>query len=186
VLGSTAQPGRAGEASAALFGRRRSLPGAPAVAGLVLVLAAALAGCEAPAASGTNSTVDRGAEASVPPPPRPAVVTVTPADGARGRAGGPPGRRVGPAARHGALGEVTGPRGTPVAGSADATRTTWTSSARLAYGTRYTARAVTVDGTGKESVTTSTFTTIAPRVLVKTSISPLTGTEVGVSACRSW
>jgi lipoprotein-anchoring transpeptidase ErfK/SrfK len=75
---------------------------------------------------------------------------------------------------------LTGPKGVVVPGAADPAGTTWTSSGALAYATRYTTRAVAVDPAGKETVRTSTFTTAAPKKLVKTSISPLTGTEVGV------
>ncbi|GAB3652994.1 Ig-like domain-containing protein [Actinocorallia lasiicapitis] len=112
--------------------------------------------------------------------PKPATVTVTPADGsAKAR----PDRPVRVAVTDGNLAEVvlTG-AGKTIKGSFDAGRTTWVAARNLAPGTRYTLTATAENSGGAKTSTTSTFTTLTPAKPLKIAdITPgVKGETVGV------
>jgi lipoprotein-anchoring transpeptidase ErfK/SrfK len=111
--------------------------------------------------------------------PQAVKVSFTPASGARAAS---PDEPVVVQAEGGRLRAVvvTASTGEKLKGDLDAEQTTWTASERLAYGVRYTARVTAVDEQGSERVATSSFRTLVPATKLTTSISPLTGTEVGV------
>lgn len=71
-------------------------------------------------------------------------------------------------------------KGAALPGSMAADGTRWRATGPLAYGARYTAMVTAVDGSGALSTTRTAFTTLRPRHLLTTSISPLHGSTVGV------
>jgi lipoprotein-anchoring transpeptidase ErfK/SrfK len=111
--------------------------------------------------------------------PTPLVVEVSHAAGARGVRPDEPvhisvtGGRI----ERVTLAPATGPA---VEGELDPDGAAWATRAVLRYGTRYTARVTAVDASGARHTKATAFTTLTPKKMVKTSISPLTGTEVGV------
>ncbi len=138
-------------------------------AGLLVVLAA-VAGCTG-GGSGDKSGGASGQAA-------PATVRITPATGATGVA---PGEPVTVTADGGTLAEVAvTTAGSTVAGSYNADRTSWTSTGRLAFGTRYRVAAAAKNGAGQETEGTSAFATAKAAAQVFPAVSPLRGTTVGV------
>jgi lipoprotein-anchoring transpeptidase ErfK/SrfK len=74
---------------------------------------------------------------------------------------------------------VTGVGGA-VKGAMDAAKTTWTSTAKLGFGARYTVIAEATNATGQKTTKTSAFTTAKASKTVFPAVSPLRGTTVGV------
>lgn len=157
----------------ARVGRRRAVP--RWAAGLLVVLAAA-AGCtggdsdEGPGGTGGGS----GTRAQTP-----AQVRIEPAADATGVSPADP---VTVTASGGTLGEVrvATAAGSTVAGKYDADRTSWTTTGRLAFGTRYKVVARATNEAGQEASGTSVFTTAKATRQVFPAVSPLRGTTVGV------
>jgi lipoprotein-anchoring transpeptidase ErfK/SrfK len=85
-------------------------------------------------------------------------------------------------AKNGTLADVSvsGTDGTVLAGSLNADRTAWTSDGLLTLSTRYIASARAVDAKNRSTTTMTTFSTLTPSKILKTSISPLNGSTVGV------
>ena len=75
---------------------------------------------------------------------------------------------------------VTGPDGQPLDGQFAKGHRSWTSTALLAYGTRYKMSVVGVNRSGAVTRRTSSFTTLQPAALLSASVMPLDGETVGV------
>jgi lipoprotein-anchoring transpeptidase ErfK/SrfK len=75
---------------------------------------------------------------------------------------------------------VTAPGGQQVRGSLDGGKTTWTSRAKLAFGTKYQVSATATNGSGKQTTATSAFTTASAKVQAFPAVSPLRDSVVGV------
>jgi lipoprotein-anchoring transpeptidase ErfK/SrfK len=75
---------------------------------------------------------------------------------------------------------VVDSRGRAVDGALDGTKTRWTAGAPLTVAQHYRVTAKAIDATGKALERTAFFSTIKPKVTLKTSISPLSGSVVGV------
>ena len=75
---------------------------------------------------------------------------------------------------------MTGKKDRPVAGSMSADGASWTATGELGLNTRYSVRATAANAQGATSSTESSFTTVAPKARLTTSISPLNGSTVGV------
>lgn len=69
--------------------------------------------------------------------------------------------------------------GTPVAGTVSADRTRWTATERLAFDTEYVFSYTVLDPAGRETVETSTFTTVEPANEADAAMFPLDGSTVG-------
>jgi lipoprotein-anchoring transpeptidase ErfK/SrfK len=155
----------------------------PQVIGLaVLVVVALVAGVVAltrsprggsPAASAGGN---RGGAAKDAPPVR---LSTKPADRADGV---PLDARVRVDAAQGRITEVevTPPSGKALAGSLTSDGHTWRSSGPLAPGTRYRVSVSAADAAGAITRRVSSFTTLTPSNVLKTSIMPLNGQTVGV------
>jgi lipoprotein-anchoring transpeptidase ErfK/SrfK len=152
-------------------GRRR-------VAG-VLVLLAAVAGCTGGGTSGAGGSPGAGGgPAASERAAAPAQVRIEPAAGVTGVAPSDP---VTVTAERGTLDEVAvTTAGDAVAGSYSADRRRWTSTGRLAFGTRYQVVASAANEAGQETRGTSTFATATAAAQVFPAVSPLRGTTVGV------
>jgi lipoprotein-anchoring transpeptidase ErfK/SrfK len=141
-----------------------------------LFVLATVAGCDTGSPQGSVG----GGSAPAPvvqltaPAPK---VTITPQDGDRTVRTD---ARVKVVVEHGKLASVTvAGKGAPkVAGKLSSDRTSWTATSGLRYGTRYTTT-VRLAGTSADPVT-SAFATAPAKKLLTTSISPLTGSQVGV------
>ena len=156
----------------ARVGRRGVVPSwAP---GLLAVLAAA-AGCTGGGSGGS----DGGGGGSARGQAAPAQLEIEPAADATGVSPGDP---VTVTATGGTLGkvEVAAAAGPTVGGRYDADRTTWTTTDRLAFGTRYKVVARATNEAGQEALGTSVFTTAKATKQVFPAVSPLRGTTVGV------
>ena len=156
----------------ARVGRRGVVPSwAP---GLLVVLAAA-AGCTGGGSGGS----DGGGGGSARGQAAPAQLEIEPAADATGVSPGDP---VTVTATGGTLGkvEVAAAAGPTVGGRYDADRTTWTTTDRLAFGTRYKVVARATNEAGQEALGTSVFTTAKATKQVFPAVSPLRGTTVGV------
>jgi lipoprotein-anchoring transpeptidase ErfK/SrfK len=148
------------------MGRRRVVP--QWMAGLMVVLAA-VAGCTSGGSGDGRATEQQSA---------PAQVRIVPAAGATGVA---PGEPVTVTAQGGTLGDVAvTAAGEALAGKFSADRTTWTSTGRLAFGTRYQVVATAKNAAGQEARQASAFATAKPAAQVFPAVSPLRGTTVGV------
>lgn len=147
------------------------------VAGPLVVLAA-VAGCsggggDAPAGGGTAQGQDQGQQQQEEAPP--ATVAVSPRADAAAVAPVDP---ITVKATGGTLDGVTVSGG--VKGALDAGKTTWTSTGKLAFGTRYTVTAKATNATGQTATATSAFTTAKAAATVFPAVAPLSGTTVGV------
>ncbi|HVD27229.1 MAG TPA: Ig-like domain-containing protein, partial [Mycobacteriales bacterium] len=109
----------------------------------------------------------------------PAQVEIEPAADATGVSPGDP---VTVTATGGTLGEieVASAAGPAVGGRYNADRTSWTTTDRLAFGTRYKVVARATNEAGQEALGTSVFTTAKATKQVFPAVSPLRGTTVGV------
>lgn len=148
------------------------------IAGLLVVLAA-VAGCtgggsdDPGPADQSQGQGEQGGDQQEQAPP--ATVAVTPKTGTAGVA---PGDQVTVRADGGTLASVTVSGG--VTGTMDAARTTWTSTSKLKFATRYTVTAEATNPGGQTATTTSAFTTVKAARTVFPAVSPLNGTTVGV------
>jgi lipoprotein-anchoring transpeptidase ErfK/SrfK len=134
-------------------------------AALTLVAVATLTGCQGNAASPSTTGVAGSVTSSsstTSPEPTPAQVSVSPADDARGV---PPSEPVVVKATTGTLGEVTvvDGKGRAVKGELDSAGV-WQSTQRLAPSAAYTVTTTATGPDGTPSKTTSTFTTLKPKV----------------------
>ena len=131
------------------------------VAGLALV-AACSGGVDSPATDNVAGSASSSSSSSSSATPTPAVLTITPAEGATGVL---PTEPVVVAATVGTLAEVTvvDAKGRKVAGELGDDGT-WTSSGLLAPSAAYTVSAKATGEDGTPSTTTSTFTTLKPKV----------------------
>jgi lipoprotein-anchoring transpeptidase ErfK/SrfK len=75
---------------------------------------------------------------------------------------------------------VVDSRGRAVDGALDGSKTRWTAGAPLLVAQHYRITAKAMDGAGKALERTAVFSTVKPKATLKTSISPLSGAEVGV------
>jgi len=75
---------------------------------------------------------------------------------------------------------VVDSRGRAVNGALDATKTRWTAGAPLTVAQHYRVTAKAIDASGTALERTAIFSTLKPKVTLKTSISPLSGAVVGV------
>lgn len=75
---------------------------------------------------------------------------------------------------------VVDSRGRAVDGALDGTKTRWTAGAPLTVAQHYRVTAKAIDATGKALERMAFFSTLKPKVTLKTSISPLSGSVVGV------
>ena len=149
-------------------------------AGLLVVLAA-VAGCTG-GGSGSGGQAGSGdgdrSGAATSQPAAPAQVRIVPAANATGVA---PGEPVTVSAQGGTLDDVKlTAAGAAVAGKYSADRTGWTSTGRLAFGTRYQVVASAKNAAGQEASGTSRFATAKAAAEVFPAVSPLRGTTVGV------
>jgi lipoprotein-anchoring transpeptidase ErfK/SrfK len=153
------------------------------VVGLAVVLAAA-AGCTSSgngassAAGGGDKSAGGSSSQASQPPAEPATVAFLPAANAAAVAPGDP---VKVTATGGTLTTVTVTgTGGAVKGAMDAAKTTWTSTAKLGFGARYTVTAEATNATGQKTTKTSAFTTAKASKTVFPAVSPLRDTTVGV------
>jgi lipoprotein-anchoring transpeptidase ErfK/SrfK len=107
------------------------------------------------------------------------TVAFQPAANASDVAPGPP---VVVKAAGGTLGtvRVASAAGGQLAGRLDAAKTTWTSTDKLAFGTRYRVTATAVDAAGKAATATSAFTTVKARAQIFPAVAPLRDSVIGV------
>jgi lipoprotein-anchoring transpeptidase ErfK/SrfK len=157
----------------ARVGRRRVVPG-------LLVVLAAAAGCTGGGSGDGSGGSDGGGGATASEQQAaPAQVEIEPAADATGVAPGDP---VTVTATGGTLGkvEVAAAAGPTVGGKYNADRTSWTTTDRLAFGTRYKVVARATNEAGQEALGTSVFTTAKATKQVFPAVSPLRGTTVGV------
>jgi lipoprotein-anchoring transpeptidase ErfK/SrfK len=75
---------------------------------------------------------------------------------------------------------VVDSRGRAVDGALDATKTRWTAGAPLTVAQHYRVTAKAIDASGTALERTAIFSTLKPKITLKTSISPLSGAVVGV------
>jgi lipoprotein-anchoring transpeptidase ErfK/SrfK len=75
---------------------------------------------------------------------------------------------------------VVDSRGRAVEGALDATKTRWTAGAPLTVAQHYRVTAKAIDASGTALERTAIFSTLKPKITLKTSISPLSGAVVGV------
>jgi lipoprotein-anchoring transpeptidase ErfK/SrfK len=158
--------------------RSRGLAAAVAVVAAA-ALASACQSSHAPMAAAPGSSTSSSSTSSSPTPtPTPAELTVSPADHATGVL---PTQPVTVKATSGTLGEVgvVDAKGTAVKGAL--TRGVWKSAGRLAPSTTYTVTAKATGPDGTPSTTTSTFTTLTPKVTATYGIL-YSGLTVGVGA----
>lgn len=147
-----------------MVGTTRRTLGIAAAATLVAV--AALTGCQgtvaSPSTTGVAGSVTSSSSSTSSPEPTPAEVSVSPADDATGVL---PNEPVVVKATTGTLGDVTvvDGLGRAVKGKVDATGA-WTSTQRLAPSAAYTVTTKATGPDGSPSTTTSTFSTIKPKV----------------------
>ncbi|HEU4349570.1 MAG TPA: Ig-like domain-containing protein [Actinoplanes sp.] len=139
----------------------------------LIVAVVAVAGCSS-GSGGPAGPADGGAQQQGAP----AQVRIVPAADATGVA---PAEPVTVTAQGGTLGDVAvTAAGRPLTGRYGADRTTWTSTGRLAFGTRYQVVATAKNTAGQEARQTSTFATAKAAAQVFPAVSPLRGTTVGV------
>lgn len=93
-----------------------------------------------------------------------------------------PGEPVTVTASEGTLTNVvlTDSKGRQIAGSLDASGSTWTATGDLKVAEHYRVSATGVDAGGRPVQRSGYFATVAPRKVLETSISPLDGQQVGV------
>jgi len=136
-----------------------------------------LSGCTS--GSSAPETVANVAATASPAPVVPAVVEISPADGATKVR---PDKRIRVAVTNGTLSgvEVTTAAGAAVRGTTSGDRRSWTSTAALAPKTKYqvVVRSAAADGSGTDR--TSSFTTLAPKDTASVSIQPRDDWTVGV------
>ena len=146
-----------------------------------MLVAGSLAACQS-ADAGPNPVVTAdpaAAQASAAPTESVAQLEIVPADGATDvRLDAP----VSVAVTQGTVLDVhvTGPDGADVAGHAAIGRQTWASTGALRSNTAYTVTSKAVDDAGRQTSTTSTFTTLTAEHVVDASILPRDGWSVGV------
>ncbi|MGH8970893.1 MAG: L,D-transpeptidase [Actinomycetes bacterium] len=75
---------------------------------------------------------------------------------------------------------VTDHRSRPLAGQVSADGSSWTATGSLRLASSYIVKATAVDAKGLETTTSSSFVTVKPSARLETSISPLSGSTVGV------
>lgn len=161
-------------------GRRGSAVARRLAAGLVVL--AAVAGCtggsDEPAGAGGGSASASTGSGDPPQEAAAAKVSIRPAGNAMAVSPGDP---VTVKATGGTLGSVqVATAGSAVTGALDAARTTWTSSAKLGFGARYTVTAEATNATGQTTTATSAFSTAKATKTIFPAVSPLRGTTVGV------
>ena len=164
-----------------MVGRKQG-PRRLATAVVALAVAATLAGCSGTVRSPATDNVAAGSGSSSSSPsssatPTPAELSITPAQDATSVL---PTEPVVVKATSGTLGEVTvtDADGNQVKGAAGA-EGSWTSSQRLAPDTAYTVTAAATGPDGTPSTTTSSFTTLKPKVIATYGILN-SGETVGV------
>ncbi len=169
-------------------GRTRTSGRRARAAGLLLLapllLAAGCSGNKATSVAtgrdaGVETETGSGASATPAPPVSKARITVAPADGV---AEVEPDKAV---LVHSIAGKLTAVKvtdadGDEVEGELDADATWWRAGDDLALGKTYTVTAAAEDADGVAVKHTSTFSTVKPRRLVRTSVVPLNGETVGV------
>jgi lipoprotein-anchoring transpeptidase ErfK/SrfK len=155
----------------------RDRSGRPRWVAGVLVLLGALAGCTGDGGSGGAGAAPgtAGGGSSAAPAAAPAALAIAPGTGA---AAVPPADPVTVKATGGTLTSVTVSGG--IKGTLDPGKTSWTSTSRLAFGTKYTVTATAANADGKATTSTSAFTTVTAARTVFPAVSPLRGTTVGV------
>ncbi|MFI5557818.1 Ig-like domain-containing protein [Amycolatopsis japonica] len=147
------------------------------VAGFTLAACTSTPSGESPSPGGApGGSQQSGAPA---PEPKPAVMTLTPAQGAANVA---PGEPVTVAVADGKVGEVklTGADGKVVAGKPKEDGSGWESAEPLGYGKSYTVTAAATGTDGKPVTATSTFSTAKPGRQIGVSINLVEGETVGV------
>jgi lipoprotein-anchoring transpeptidase ErfK/SrfK len=167
---------RAGGSTGLTRGRRRVVP-AVALAALMALTACSDSGSsprEAAPRAGAGGVVT-GEPAGVSQ----ARIDVTPAAGTRGVA---PRAEVKVTVEAGTLTDVrlADGKGREVEGKLTDDGSSWSSTEPLAHSRRYTVRAEAADDNGVSTTTTSKFRTVKPKDTLGTSISPLSGSVVGV------
>jgi lipoprotein-anchoring transpeptidase ErfK/SrfK len=144
-----------------------------AAAASLVPLLLVLGGCT----SGTTTPASDAAAAATPTPTASeAVVVMDPADGAVDIA---PDATITVRAERGTLEKVVLSGGAPVPGQLSPDRTTWTATGLFA-GTRYVLSARAEDRHGLSTLTTTTFTTVAPTATAKVKMSPIQDETVGI------
>jgi lipoprotein-anchoring transpeptidase ErfK/SrfK len=153
---------------------------------ILLVLAVAAVGSlgvvtAATAAGGRTTIAVPTAQRQAAGPASAAAVSLTPAAGA---AGVQPATKPTARVLNGAFDDVslTDGDGRPVPGEFDADRTTWTSTAPLAYGTSYTWGGRATGANGAAAPVTGSFATVAPSRRIRGTINIGDGRTVGIAA----
>jgi lipoprotein-anchoring transpeptidase ErfK/SrfK len=155
----------------------------PQVIGLTVLVAVALVAATVALTRSTQGgpeAASRGVAGEQAKKNAPKVrLTTKPADRA---AGVPLDARVRVDAADGRITEVkvTPPSGKALAGATTSAGRTWRSTGALAPGTRYRVSVTAADGDGATTKRVSSFTTLTPSTVLKTSIMPLNGQTVGV------
>ncbi|GIE85376.1 L,D-transpeptidase [Actinoplanes regularis] len=140
--------------------------------------AAATAGGSAPGTANASIQVAAEQAGTVPPPPAPVLLNVVPASGATGVS---PAKPIVVTVESGTLRSVTVTAGkTEIDGSLQADGS-WQSSDDLAYGKSYKVTATAVDSSGAPTEKTSTFKTMQPSHVVKTTfrVNAMTSMKAG-------
>lgn len=130
-------------------------------------------------APATRSTSTTAHPAAAIPAPRPAVVTVMPAFGSQ-RVSPLQSVRVTVTTGHLQAIAVTDAAGRPVPGTFAGDRTSWSTSARLAYGTSYRVSGSAQGTDGRVAPISGAFSTVTPTTQVAAVVSPARGATVGV------
>ncbi len=146
---------------------------------LLLPTACTSRGGVTPAAQAAGASTSSGSSGAETAAAGPVTVTTVPADTSTDV---PLGSPVMVSATHGRLTSVivVDDKARPVEGRTLSGDTVWHATASLRAAQHYRVTAVTVDGAGEATTTTSTFATVAPRTVLTTSISPIDGELVGV------
>ena len=174
-------PGEQDDKAGRAWGRRSVVAGLAAAP--VMVVAACSgsgshSGTGSDAGSGTGAGVGSGVGAAATRTSK-AVVTVTPADGAKRVDFTVP---VQVAVTGGTLGAVTvtGPDGKPVAGVLAPDKLSWTSTGKLSSGTTYKVSATAADSAQVQAVRDTSFVTTTPAKTFAAVYTPDDSTTVGV------
>ncbi len=132
-------------------------------------------------AEGGRTTIATPTGLASPKLGSPAVISYTPATGA---AGVSPASKAGVAVSDGTFTSVTltDEDGKVVAGDLDAAKTTWTSSAPLAYGTTYTWGGAATGSDGATVPLAGSFATVVPSKRIRGTINIGDGRTVGIAA----
>ncbi len=148
----------------------------------VVVVVAAVAGCTSSSGSGSGGgdkpAAGGGGGEQSSPAAQAATLAVVPAANAAAVAPADP---VKVTATGGTLTSVSvAGSGGAVKGALNPDKTVWTSTDKLGFGVRYTVSAVATNADGKQTTTTSAFTTARATRTVFPAVSPLSGVTVGV------